>query len=139
MADKSIRHKLANYLFYKEHAHIVRNGYVVSFNEAKNIGLLYDATSDKNYELVKDLVKEFRSLHKDVLALGYYNGAELPQSRFIKLGLDYFTKKSLNWKLKPSNKTVSNFINNEFDILICLSKERNIPLNHIASNERRFR
>jgi uncharacterized protein DUF6913 len=133
MTNKGMRHKLASYLFYKEHARKVSSGSVVSLDDAGNVGILYDATDDNNYELVKTMVKDIRALHKDVLALGYYNATMLPQSRFIKLGLDYFTKKSLNWKMIPKSKIVSNFIANDFDILICLNNNKNVPLKYVAS------
>jgi hypothetical protein len=103
----------------------------VPFSEAKTIGILYDATSERDYELVKKFVKEIREQKKDVIALGYYNAKELPDTRFVKLGLDFFTKKSLNWHMKPHHTAISNFINVKFDILINLNIEKNFPLKYI--------
>jgi len=140
MTKKSIRHKLASYLFYKDHANKKRSGAAISIDRATNIGIIYDSTSESNYELVKSLVKEFRDDHKDVLALGFYNTKELPSSRFAKLGLDYFTKKDLSWKFKPNSVVITNFIDTRFDILICLNIEKSIPLKYIASmSEAKFK
>ncbi|MEO5571269.1 MAG: hypothetical protein ABIT08_00495 [Bacteroidia bacterium] len=112
----------------------------VPFSEAKTIGILYDATNERDYELVKKFVKEIREQKKDVLALGYYNAKELPNMRYVKLGLDFFTKKSLNWHLKPNQAAISNFINAKFDILINLTIEKNFPLKYIfAKTKAKFK
>ncbi|MBS1765546.1 MAG: hypothetical protein JSS90_11325 [Bacteroidetes bacterium] len=131
---RAIKQKAANYLFYRElqkHPHTPRT---LSFNDARTIGILYDATIERNYETVKAYVKHLRDdFKKDVLALGYYDGKELPPMRFSKLGLDFFTQKNLNWHFKPSHPMVSKFVNVDFDYLICLNIERNIPLKYISA------
>jgi len=46
---KNIRSKLGNYRFVQEIRKMKRKREVVGFDEAKKIGLLYDATDDYNY------------------------------------------------------------------------------------------
>jgi hypothetical protein len=78
--------------------------------------------------------------HKEVLALGYYDQKELPPMRFSKLGLDFFTKKNLNWHFKPIAPIVKNFINKEFDILIDLHNNDNLHFRYIvAMSKARFK
>jgi hypothetical protein len=101
--------------------------------QARTIGILYDATSERHYEAVKQVVKDIRSQHKEVQALGYYNRRQLPRNRFAKLGLDFFTRKSVNWYMKPGNQIITNFINTEFDILINLNIEKCFPLKYISA------
>ena len=97
---KSFRHKIAHYLFLREFRSNLSAHQMITFERAKSIGILYDSTNEKHFELVKKYVKEIRETHhKDVLALGYYDQKELPAMRFSKLGLDFFTKKDLNWHL----------------------------------------
>jgi hypothetical protein len=98
----------------------------------RSIGILYEATENENYELVKNYVRELRDLKKEVLALGYVDQKELPNMRFSKLGLDFFTRKNLNWHFKPSHPMVTKFINANFDILIFLNIEHSLPLKYIA-------
>jgi len=131
--NNKVRHQIANFLFLREYRLQKRNFHSVTFDEAKKIGILYEATSDKNYEIVKQFVKDIRAQQKDVLALGYVDRNELPQMRFAKLGLDFFTRKAVNWKMKPQHPSVSNFINNEFDILINLNTEKCFPLKYISA------
>src|SRR4051812_19296526 len=115
--NKQLRNKIAAYIFHYEHRNHKRNQKTVPYSEAKRIGILYDSTNEKNYEVVKNFVKDIRSQQKDVLALGFYNARELPAARFVKLGLDFFTTKTLNWHLKPHSRHITNFMNLDFDIL----------------------
>ncbi len=131
--NKNIRSKVANYLFLREMRHKRRVQKTIPFDQAKKIGILYDSTSDRHYETVKLFVKNIRSEHKDVLALGYYDKRELPHDRFAKLGLDFFTRKSLNWYMKPHHPIINNFINADFDILINLNIEKSFPLKYISA------
>lgn len=105
----------------------------VNFEEAQKIGLLYDATDPKNYEVVKNYVKKVRGLHKDVLALGYVDKKELPHNQYAQYGLDFFCRKNLDFKMTPNHHVVSNFINEKFDILIHLNGRKVFPLRYIAA------
>ena len=133
MAKNGLRNKISGFLLNREIQRKRRTkGKSVTFNTAKSIGILYDATDDHDYELMKAYVRNLMSYSKDVVALGYYNSMELPNTRFMKLGLDFFTKKSLDWRMRPSNPIVNNFINRPIDILILFNTNRCIPLMYIA-------
>ena len=80
---KAIKQKAASYLFYRELQRQHHQPRTTSFSNARTIGILYDATIERNYEIVKAYVKHLRDdFKKDVLALGYYDGNELPPMRF---------------------------------------------------------
>lgn len=137
---KSIRSKLGNYRFHQEIKKVKLKREVVGFEEAKKIGLLYDATEDHNYEVVKQYVKSIRSMQKEVLALGYVDKKVLPSNQFAQYGLDFFTRKNLNWQMIPGNPIVTNFINERFDILINLNSNKCFPLRYISAvSHARFR
>lgn len=131
--NNRIRNKLAGYLLNREIAKKRRIPGVVSFDQAQKIGILYDATGDQDFELMKNYVREIRNFSKEVIALGYYNRKKLPNMRFMKLGLDLFTRKSLDWRLKPNCAIVNNFMKRKFDILICFNLDQSVPLSYIAS------
>src|SRR5207237_953660 len=74
------------------------------------------------------------------MALGFVDKKELSQNQFAQLGLEFFSKKNLNWKMIPNNRAVSNFINEKFDVIINLSKNEIFPLRYIAAlSKARFR
>jgi hypothetical protein len=94
------------------------------FEEIKNNEILY----------IKKYVKDIReNMNKEVLALGYYDQNELPPMRFAKLGLDFFTKKNLNWHFKPITPIVKNFVNKEFDMLIDLHTGNSLPFRYVVA------
>jgi hypothetical protein len=137
--QNNIRAALGNFRFKKEVEKNKQKHEVVGFEEARNIGLLYDATDQFNFEVIKAYVKSIRGRQKDVLALGYVDRKELPQNQYAQYGLDFFTRKNLNWQMIPSNTTIHNFINEKFDILINLSGKC-FPLKYItAVSHARFR
>src|SRR5438093_10544594 len=107
----NIQFSIANLRFRNELKKTASKREVVSFESAKKIGLLYDATDDHNFEVMKQYVKQVRGQQKEVLALGYIDRKQMPQTRFPQLGLDFFTKKDMGWKLIPDNLAVNNFIN----------------------------
>lgn len=133
MITDLIRNALANYRFRKELDVHMADHETVSFDSAKKIGLLYDATSPENYEIVKNYVKEVRSRQKEILALGFVDKKVLPQNQFAQLGLDFFTRKNLNWQRFPNSLEVSNFIKEPFDIVLNASENNVFPLRYIAA------
>ncbi|MBP7168154.1 MAG: hypothetical protein KBB64_10845 [Bacteroidia bacterium] len=138
---KTFRQKIARYLFLKEYGQHESQKKLITFNDAKSIGILYDSTNEKDFELIRKYVKDIReNHHKEVLALGYYDQKELPAMRFAKLGLDFFTRKDLNWYYKPIAPVVKNFVQKDFDILIDLHTGNSITFRYIvASSKARFK
>jgi hypothetical protein len=134
--NQRIRNKLAGYMLGKEIRRVNRVPGVVTFEKAKTIGIIYDATSDQDFELMKNYVRDIRATGKDVVSLGYMNQKELPNMRFMKLGLDLFTRKSLDWKMKPHNQVVSSFLQRDFDMLICFNLEHSVPLSYVAAQSK---
>jgi hypothetical protein len=124
---RKIRAKLGNLRFSKEVGRVKCERQTVGFDEAKKIGLLYDATDDKDYESIKQYVKTIRAQQKEVMALGYVDRKELAQNQFSQLGLEFFSKKDLNWQMIPNHRAVTNFIYEKFDIVI------NIVINEICT------
>lgn len=134
--NQRIRSKLAGYMLGKEVRGIHRTPGIITFGRARTIGIIYDATSDQDFELMKNYVRDIRNMGKDVVSLGYFNQKELPNMRFMKLGLDLFTRKALDWKLKPHSPVVSSFLQRDFDILICFNLEHSVPLTYIAAHSK---
>ena len=133
---KKFKNTVASYLLERELKDQHRDYRSVSFDEAQRIGILYDATNELDYEMIKRFVKETRAQQKEVLALGFYDRKDLPDTRFVKLGLDFFTRRSLNWHLKPRHPRITNFMNAGFDILINLNIEKCFPLKYISAHTR---
>jgi hypothetical protein len=128
----NIRQTAGAYFFRKELEKITRNRKIMNIDDAKTIGLVYDASDEATYGVVSNFVRFFQDNQKTVKALGFVNYSRLPHYCFPKLSYDYFTKKELNWYFKPNAARVNDFINEEFDIMIDLCMHDCFPLNYIS-------
>ena len=139
--SKNIRAKLGQLRFLKETQKQKYKPEVIGFDSASSIGLLYDATIERDYETVKAYVKTVRGQYKkDILAMGFVDKKKLPPAQFAQYGLDFFTRADLDFRLIPNNPIVNNFIENKFDILINLNSGVCFPLRYIAAMSKcRFR
>ena len=53
--------------------------------------------------------------------MGFVDKKQLPNGQFAQYGLDFFTRKDLDFRLIPKDPIVDNFIREPFDILINLN------------------
>ncbi len=126
--------KLGKWVFQRELQTNSRTKEVCNLDDAKSIGILYDATSEQQIKIIKPFVSYFFDLKKDVKALGYVNAKELSYCHTPKLQYDFFYQKDLNWYYKPQNYIIDNFITKEYDILINLCDSNIIPIKYLVAS-----
>lgn len=129
----NIKTKLGNLFLGKEKDAVQRTPMFINLSDARTVGILFEAGSQEDFELVKRYVLYLREMRKKVKVIGYYNSKEVPQMTYSKLEYDFFAQKQLNWHMKPMDVSVSNFINEEYDILIDLNINDHFPLKYIAA------
>jgi hypothetical protein len=133
--SKGLRTRLGLYRFKKEAKKIHREREITNFDDAVKIGLVYDATDEHDTETMKNYVKNLRSnMKKDVLALGYIDKKTPHPSQYAQFGLDFFTRKDLNFNMIPADPIVNNFINEKFDILINVYASKALPLRYVSAH-----
>jgi len=101
----------------------------VSFTQAKKIGILFEASDIENYGIVRKYAESYKKKGKTVKILGYID----TNSPNPSVGFDFFSKKDINWMLKPNAHSVEQFINHDFDILINAYLQPVIPLLYIST------
>ena len=89
-----------------------------TLSEAKNIGIIYNATEYISFEIVRDLVKQLSNNSISISVLGYVDSKKLIDHYLYRKGFDFFCKNDLNWYYKPVSSQTEHFINEPFDILI---------------------
>ena len=94
------------------------------FEEAKEIGIKFDATDTDQTAVVNQFADSLRGTKKKISMFGFYN---FPRPA-INFNFPYFNQKSLNWYLEPNGILVKEFIEKKFDILINVSVSENLPL-----------
>jgi len=131
---EDFKQKVGKWVFQRELKTNTRTKEVCNLDNAKSIGILYDATSEQHIKIIKPFVSYFFDLKKDVKALGYVNAKELSYCHTPKLQYDFFYQKDLNWYYKPQNYIIDNFIKKEYDILINLCDSNTIPIKYLVAS-----
>jgi hypothetical protein len=131
MGNKSIRNYLKN-----------KNREVKTCNiaEAKSIGILFNATHQISFEIVKALVKDLSTKKNKIDVLGFVDSKQLIDHYLYRKGFDFFTRSQLNWYYKPVVENVQKFIEKPYDILIDLSLDDPFPIHYIiACSQAKFK
>lgn len=132
---KNIKLKIANKLLTAEFKakRIQYASVKFNFDRIKTVGIIFDATNSDDFELVKRYVTYLREHLKKVRALGYFSTKNIPALTYSKLEYDFFSTKELNWLYKPNSMVVTNFMNEEYDLLIDLNVKDHFPLKYITT------
>lgn len=137
---ENIKNRIGQYVFLRDLKHNTRRKSVYNLEDAKSIGILFDATTKDKIKEVKPLVDYFFGLRKEVKAFGFVNGKHYDECHIPKLQYDFFNKKDLNWYYKPQNDYIKNFVKKEYDILINLCDSTCVPFKYlVASSLARFK
>ena len=131
---EDFKQQVGKWVFQRELKANSRTKEVCNLDNAKSIGILYNATTESNIKGIQSFVSYFFDLKKDVKALGYVNSKQLSYFHAPKLQYDFFYKKDLNWYYKPQNYIIDNFIKKEYDILINLCDSSIIPIKYLAAS-----
>ncbi|MFO7657136.1 MAG: hypothetical protein R6W78_08715 [Bacteroidales bacterium] len=124
---------IGNKLLQRKLRNIKRNPLVCNINEAKTVGIIYNATNTVSFEIIKDFTKTLIQKNIEVSALGYVHSKKLVDHYLYRKGFDFFTKNNLNWYYCPESESVEEFIKKPFDILINLCLESYYPINYILA------
>jgi hypothetical protein len=106
---------------------------VCKLSDAKSVGILYEATSEHEFKTVKDFVLKLKKSIPKVRSLGYVDKKELENFHIQPIEFGFFCKKDLDWYGNPKADSISDFIENDYDILIDLQLAETIPLKFISA------
>lgn len=99
---------------------------------ATSVGMLFTVTDEAHFKRIKGYTRGFREEGiKNVKALGFFPGKELPHWVTPGIDFDFFTAKELSWFSKPQSTVVKNFVQTPFDVLIDTDTEHLFPLDWV--------
>ena len=105
-----------------------------NFRSAQRVGIIYKDIDKPYYDRLQEFGDHLKAKYeiKVVHSLAFVDEKEkkLPEYQRQKVDAEFFTRKDLNWHLKPV-QNVSNFISQDFDILIDFSGGHVVPLNFV--------
>lgn len=128
-----IKNIFGNYHLNQQAKLVHRNKTFLNIADVKTIGILFDAGSKEEFELVKKYVNYLRDMKKRVKAIGFFNQKTIPPLTYSKLEFDFFSQKELNWQNCPNSIYVKNFIADSYDLLLDLNIQDLFPLRYIAT------
>ncbi len=106
---------------------------VCNIRDARQVGIIYNATEFVSFEIIKDFAKELSQQKINLSILGYVDSKKLIDHYLYRKGFDFFSRNDLNWFYKPTSEVVDKFIQQPFDILIDLSLEYYYPVKYIVA------
>ncbi len=118
--------------FKKKFGKRLRNRKFFNLDSAKTFGVVFDASSEANYNRVSSFVRYLQSHKKKVKAIGYISHKELPHYVMQDISYDFILHKNLNAFLKPTSIHAQDFINMEFDVLVDFNLYDNPVLRYVS-------
>lgn len=101
----------------------------VNFENAKTIGILFEAGKLEDRTTVLSFAKKLKAQGKKVKLMAFLKSQPKNQN-FV---FEHFNKKDLDWTWRPKNDRIDSFIKKPFDILINLSTSKHPALDYIAA------
>lgn len=130
---EQMRSKVGEFVLNKQLRQLKRPVKSCNLEEAKTIGILFNATHSVSFEIVKNFVKELSGRSKTIHVLGFVDSKQLIDHYLYRKGFEFFTRNQLNWYDKPESDAVTDFISQSFDLLINLNLEDTYPIKYILS------
>jgi hypothetical protein len=129
---KQIRYRLARRNLQSDHQKLVRVRKPFSLESAQYVALLYNLLDEDTYKKVEEFIKSLNEKNIKVKVACYTDQKIVPHYFIPKLLQDIITSKDVNWYYQPVKPFVKDFLEEEFDILIDLSLNEQIPLQYLS-------
>ncbi len=129
-----IQEQIGTWMLKRDYRKHKRKKQGKNLQEANKVAVLFQAKDEETYKTVRKYVRFLKEEGiKKVLVLGFIDGKENPFFLPSKLEFDYFNRKDLNLYKLPRSVVVSNFIAEEYDILIDLTDGAQLALTYVLA------
>lgn len=129
MILRPIRLRLHRWVLKKRLAHHEVDHPSVSLENARHIGILFNATDPANNVTIQNYAQSYKEKDKRVEILGYIHGSHPQES----LPFPFFSRKRLTWLFIPKDPAVDHFMNQRFDILLNAYTDNRAVLDYITT------
>lgn len=127
-----LRKRLILFIIRRNFKKTKLEGKNVSFQNARNIGLIALVDSKERMELLVNFKKTIETHGSAVHALAFVPFKIIPDYFNTQMQVEVFSKKDVNVIGIPTGKMVRHFMEKEFDMLIDLTIEDIVPLHYLA-------
>ena len=130
---RNIRERFAKSFLLKQVSESGRKQKQINLESARTVALLYYLTDEATYIAVESIISRLNELNLKVRVVCYTDLKITPYYFIPKISQDIITVKDIDWRYQPKKPFVKEFINTEYDILIDLSLNDNLPLLYCAA------
>jgi hypothetical protein len=107
----------------------------LNYEAVRTVGIVFEASNDALFELVKKIISELKQDGKHVRAIGFYDKKVIPTSlNYSKSDFDIFSAKELKNLNEPESPYIHSFITEIRDVLIDLNFDNKFPLRYISAH-----
>lgn len=132
------RYKLGEAFLRRQMKKMHRQIKAFNIRQAKEVGILFDATTLEKYEPVRSFIAFLQEQGIHTHVLGFINDKKIPDSYLLRRSFHFFSKNELSWTFRPISQHALNFSKKNFDILFSLDTENLFPLLYLASLSRAY-
>ncbi|MDX9902973.1 MAG: hypothetical protein RB288_02740 [Bacteroidales bacterium] len=86
--------------------------------KVKKVGILWDASSEKDFQHLAALTRQLSQAGKSVEVLVWIPGKTVPDRLTGITHMKFMKQSDLNWAFLPTSEDARNFISSKFDLLI---------------------
>jgi hypothetical protein len=119
---QKVRKSIRYYFLQRHMARRGRNKMVMGLDEAKKVGIVFDASEAADYRLIANYVKTLQDMGKKVQCLGYVQQNKLPGYLLHQVNWTFCQNKDFAWNFNMKTNLMNQFADEQLDILIDLSR-----------------
>jgi hypothetical protein len=129
---ENIRNKIGRWQLDREVSG-KKPGQLIPFGEMQHIGILYDAEWMDSEAVVLEYANALKAEGRKVFMMGFVNQKQLPPTKKFVLNSEFFWKDKLNGVNLPLKGNIGIFLEQEFDLLLNLYFEPQLPLQAMSA------
>ncbi|WP_439184593.1 DUF6913 domain-containing protein [Carboxylicivirga taeanensis] len=128
----TIREKAALYKLEKQLKKSPRNKKVHNLKTAQTAGILYDATQESNFLIVKELIRELKDNDIKPEALGFINKAKRDDNYIGDSTYSFACRKDFSFFYNIKKEAIQAFVDKPFNLLIVLVTEQPFAIDYLG-------
>ncbi len=118
---KKIKHNIRLHFMRRELRQVSRQKQMPDFEDARSIGVLFDASSQETWQQTQQFVRQLENSGKKVVAMGFFRHKKSSPYLIEQMNMGFFQPADFSWNLKIHNPRLKQFVGQPFDILFDLS------------------
>ncbi|MEX0982918.1 MAG: hypothetical protein WD577_01725 [Bacteroidales bacterium] len=116
----------------KRFGKISRDKSVQNFETASSAVIVFDTMLSDSLQPIKEFTKFLKKQQIKTSVLGHVNGKEIPQEMMLWPGIDFLTRKNVNWYGCPKGEIADAYFGKQPDMLFVIAFEENLTIEYLA-------